>query len=135
MEFTPYTPSRHPKQAVILITFIAAIGIAGGFLKGFMGYMIGEYIMAIALVFWMQYTAILSYLQFKRRSKHKFRTFTEYLLHPQVRFFVFEFMAFIGLGSLLKYDRMSIGALALLVWWLFSLNFFFYYKSFREYEE
>ena len=97
--------------------------------------MIGEYLMAIALIFWMQYTAILSYLQFKHKAKHKFRTVTEDLLHPQVRFFAFEFMAFIGLGSMLKYDSMIIGALALGAWWLFSLNFYFYYKKFKKYEK
>jgi len=126
MEFTPYTPSRHPKQAIILITLMSAVGAIGG-------YFISEYLMAIALIFWMQYTAILSYLQFKHKSKHKFRGLTEDLLHPQVRFFVFEFLAFIGLGSLLKYDSMLIGALSLGAWWIFSLNFFFYYKKFRKY--
>lgn len=122
MEFTPYTPSKHPKQAIILITLMAAIGAVGG-------YLINEYLMAIALIFWMQYTAILSYLQFKNKSKHKFRNLTEDMLHPQVRFFVFEFLAFIGLGSLLKYDSMIVGSLSLGAWWLFSLNFFYYYKN------
>jgi hypothetical protein len=123
-----YTPSKQPKQALIVIALIAAAGIAGG-------YFLSKYIMAIALIYWMQYTAILSYLQFKHKSKHKFRGFTEYMLHPQVRFFVFEFMAFIGLGSLLKYDSNLIGALALGGWFAFSLNFYRYYNQFKEYEE
>lgn len=127
MTFEPYTPSKHPKQAIILITIMAGAGVIGG-------YLISEYFMAIALIFWMQYTAVLSYLQFKKHSKHKFRTFTESLLHPQVRFFVFEFLAFIGLGSLLKYSSNSIGALSLVVWWLFSMNFYYYYKDFKKYE-
>lgn len=128
MEFTPYTPSKHPKQAIILITVMAAAGAIGG-------YWISEYLMAIALIFWMQYTAILSYLQFKHKRKHKFRNLTEDLLHPQVRFFAFEFLAFIGLGSLLKYESMMVGALSLGAWWLFSLNFYFYYKKFKKYEK
>lgn len=123
-----YTPSRHPKQAFIVITIMCAAGIWGG-------YFISDYLLAIALVFWMQYTAVLSYLQFSHKSKHRFRSFTEYLLHPQVRFFVFEFMAAIGIGSLLKYNTKSIGALALAAWWLFSLNFFLYYRQFKKYEE
>ncbi len=128
MAFEPYTPSKHPKQAIILITLIAAAGVIGGFY-------VSTYFLAIALIFWMQYTAVLSYLQFKHKSKHKFRNFTEYLLHPQVRFFVFEFMAFIGIGTLLKYDSVMIGGLALLGWWLFSLNFYYYYDKFRTYEK
>jgi len=127
MAFEPYTPSKHPKQAIILISIIALVGIIGGFY-------IGHLILAIALIFWMQYTAILSYLQFRRKSKHKMNNFTEYLLHPQVRFFVFEFLAFIGLGSLLKYNSVIVGGMSLLAWWLFSLNFFFYYDKFKKYE-
>ena len=61
MGFAPYTPSKNPKEAFILVTLIVAAGIAGG-------YLISEYFMAIALIFWMQYTAVLSYLQFKRCS-------------------------------------------------------------------
>jgi len=127
MGFTVYTPSKHPKQAFILITIMAAAGILGG-------YFISEYFMAIALVFWIQYTAVLSYSQFKRRTKHKYRNFTEYLLHPQVRFFAFEFLAVVGIGALLKYNTQSIGAVSLAAWWLFSLNFFLYYKDFKKYE-
>lgn len=123
-----YTPSKHPKQAFTVITIIAAAGIIGG-------YFISQYVMAVALIYWMQYTAVLSYLQFRHKSRHKFRNITEYLLHPQVRFFVFEFMAFIGIGALLMYETVLIGALALGGWWLFSLNFFRYYKQFRKYEE
>ncbi len=122
-----YTPSKHPNQAFAVITIIAAAGIFGS-------YFISNYFMAIALIYWMQYTAVLSYLQFKHKSKHKFRGLTERLLHPQVRFFVFEFMAFIGIGTLLMYDTNSMGALALGGWWLFSLNFYRYYKQFRKYE-
>ena len=122
-----YHPTKYPKEAFIVITIISAAGIIGG-------YFISSYLMAIALIYWMQYTAVLSYLQFKHKSEHKFNNITEALLHPQVRFFVFEFMAFIGLGVLLKYDSNSVGALALGAWWLFSLNFFRYYLYFRKYE-
>lgn len=128
MGFAPYTPSKHPKKAFILVTIIVAAGIIGG-------YLISEYFMAIALIFWMQYTGVLSYLQFKHCAKHKYRTFTECMLHPQVRFFIFEFLAFIGIGALLKYKTELVGALALGVWWLFSLNFYKYYKQFRKYEK
>ncbi len=122
-----YTPSKHPKQAFIVITLIAAAGILGS-------YFISKYFMTIALIYWMQYTAVLSYLQFRHKSKHKFRSFTERLLHPQVRFFVFEFMAFIGIGTLLMYDTNLMGTLALGGWWLFSLNFYRYYQDFEKYE-
>ncbi len=123
-----YTPTKHPKKAFIIITIIAAAGILGS-------YFISKYFMTIALIYWMQYTAVLSYLQFRRKSRHKFRSFTEYMLHPQARFFIFEFMAVIGIGSLLIYDTNMVGALALGGWWLFSLNFYKYYRQFKKYEE
>jgi hypothetical protein len=123
-----YTPSRNPKEAFTIISIMAAVGILGGIY-------ISEYLMAIALVFWLQYTAVLSYLQFKRRKKHKYRGFTQYLLNPQIRFFIFEFLAVIGIGTLIIYNDPSIGTVALLAWWLFSLNFFFYYKDFKKYGE
>jgi protein-S-isoprenylcysteine O-methyltransferase Ste14 len=123
-----YTPSKYPKKAFTLITVMVAVGIFGG-------YLISQYFMAVALLFWIQYTAVLSYLQFKRKSKCKRRNLTEYLLYPQIRFFIFEFLAVLGIGSLLKYNNYSIGAAALAAWWLFSLNFFVYYKQFRKYEK
>ena len=123
-----YTPSKHPKQAFILITIMVAVGILGG-------RHISEYLMAISLVFWLQYTAVLSYLQFKRKKKYERTSFTEYLLNPQIRFLVFEFLAVIGIGTLLVYNTQSIGAVSLFAWWLFSLNFFLYYKQFKKYGE
>lgn len=116
-----YTPNKNPKQAFVVITIIVAAGILGG-------YFISEYFIAAALVFWIQYTAILSYLQFKRGVKYGYNNLTEWLLHPQVRFFTFEFLAIIGLASLiLRYDKF-IGGAALLIWWLFALNFYVYYR-------
>ena len=123
-----YTPSRNHEAAFMLITIMVVIGIFGGIY-------IHEYIMGIVLVFWLQYTAVLSYLQFKRKKKNKHRHITDYLLNPQIRFFIFEFLAVLGIGTLILYDDPSIGTVVLLAWWLFSLNFFVYYKQFRKYGE
>ena len=122
-----YTPQKHPRQAFILISVISAVGIIGGLF-------IHELFLLAALIFWMQYTAILSYLQFQHKHKHKWNTLTEMLLHPQLRFFLFEFLAAVGLFAILKNDRIYIGAAALLAWFLFSLNFYIYYKQFKKYE-
>jgi hypothetical protein len=117
-----YTPTKYPKKAFILISFIVFIGILGG-------YFISEYFLAIALVFWMQYTAVLSYLQFKKKSKHSNKTFTEILLNPFIRFFIFELIAFWGIVMLIWWNNLQVGSAALLAWWLFSLNFYLYYRK------
>jgi hypothetical protein len=122
-----YTPRKNPKQAAILITVVVFAGIIGGIY-------LHKLFMVAALIFWMQYTAVLSYLQFKRKSKHKWNSFTEIILHPQIRFFLFEFLAFVGLWAVLIYDWLQIGGIALLGWLGFSINFYFYYKEFKKYE-
>lgn len=122
MAFNLYRPSKYPKKTIILITIIAWAGILGG-------YFISEYFLLVALLFWMHYTVVLSYLQFKRKSKHSYASFTEILLHPQIRFFLYEFIAFLGTASLFVYNMTSIGTAALTAWWLLSINFYFYYKN------
>ena len=117
-----YEPSKNPKEAFVLVTLVVFAGIVGG-------YLLSRYIMAIALVFWIQYTLVLSYLQFSRKEKHRYNSFTEILLHPQIRFFIFEIIALWGIAALIIYKTAHIGAAALAVWWLFSLNFYFYYKG------
>ena len=117
-----YTPNKNPDEAFMLISFIVLIGVIGG-------YFINPWVMAGALIFWIQYTAILSYLQFKRKSKHGSDTITDTLLIPQVRFFLFEVIAFIGLYYLIIYDSLMWGAFTLLVWWVFALNFYWHYKK------
>jgi pheromone shutdown protein TraB len=122
-----YTPGKYPKQAMILVAAVSIIGIIAGLF-------VNALFLVAALIFWMHYTAILSYLQFKNRRKHKWKSITEAFLHPQLRFFIFEFLAAVGLFAVLKNDGLAIGASALFVWFLFSLNFFVYYKKFKRYE-
>ena len=116
-----YTPQKHPKQSFILISIMSLGGIS-------LGYLVDKVFILICLLFWMQYTAVLSYIQFKKKSRHGYHNFTEILLHPQLRFFLFEFMAVISIGALIKYGHMFVGAIALMAWWIFSLNFYLYYK-------
>jgi hypothetical protein len=52
------------------------------------------------------------------------------LLNPQVRFFVFEFIAFLGILSWVYYKIAMVGYLSLTAWWFFSLNFFVNYEEF-----
>jgi Trk-type K+ transport system membrane component len=122
-----YTPAKDPGQAFILIAVISLIGIIAGSL-------VYRFFMVFALIFWLQYTAVLSYLQFKSGSKHRRDTLTEWLLHPQLRFFLFEFLAAVGLFAVLMHDWWHIGALVLAAWLLFSFNFYRYYKEFKRYE-
>ncbi len=117
-----YTPQKHPKQALILITVIASAGILGGLY-------ISEYFLGIALMFWMQYTAVLSYLQFKHKHEKIKDGINVYLLNPILRFFIFELIAFWGLAMLIWWETKLVGILALAAWWIFSLNFYFYYKK------
>jgi len=122
-----YTPSKNPKEAFLLISVIVGIGILGGIF-------VNRFFMYFALVFWMQYTAVLTYVQFKSKTKHKKERITDILLIPQVRFFIFEFLATIGILSVLIHDWWHIGALVLLAWLLFSMNFYRHYRKYREYE-
>jgi hypothetical protein len=115
-----YTPQDNPLEAFILACFIVLIGIIGGYFW--------HYLMIVALLFWFQYTAVLSYLQFKHKSKHSYNDITEALLHPQVRFFIFEFFAVLGILFLLINQSVLVGGLVLIIWWLFSLNFYVYYR-------
>ena len=116
-----YHPEKNPDQAMIVTSVVALGGIAGAFLHVF--------IPVVSLLYWMQYTAILSYMQFRKKSKHPWSNLTEILLHPQLRFFVFEFIAVLGLLTIIFYDTIYIAASVLLVWWLFDLNYYLYYRS------
>jgi len=119
-----YTPPKNPKEALILITVIVLAGILGQIF-------LHDLFMIIALIFWMQYTAVLSYKQFKKKIKRPKRTLTEILLLPQLRFFLFMFIAIVGIISTLRKEYIF-GHISLIVWWLFSLNFYLHYKEFKK---
>ena len=122
-----YTPQKYPKKAVVMIFLIAAVGIIGG-------YLIHDIFFYTALVFWMHYTLILSYMQLNKWTKHKRKTLTDYLLHPQIRFFLFQAIAVSGFLGLLLYDLKVVAASALLAWIAFSINFYRHYSQFKKYE-
>ena len=117
-----YTPQEYPTEAAILIACIAFVGILGGFL-------IHHFFMLFALIFWMQYTAVLSYRQFAKKSKHEIDSFTGLLLNPQIRFFLFEMLAVMGIMAIIKYQNLNIGGVVLGFWFAFALNFYFHYKK------
>ncbi|MBN2367872.1 hypothetical protein JXC34_02560, partial [Candidatus Woesearchaeota archaeon] len=123
LEESIYTPARAPGKAFCLISFIVAVGIIGTALYS-------KFFMVFATIFWMQYTVILSYVQFLKGSKYEEKAFIDKLLNPQVRFFTFIFLATLGLLGSLAGMRW-IGYLALVSWWLFSLNFYLYFKEFK----
>ena len=116
-----YTPQKNPKETMVMISTIAGAGIVGGLL-------VDKFLMIVALLFWIQYTAILSYLQFKHGSRHSWKSLTDALLHPQIRFFLFEFLGVIGVWTILKYGTLVFGTAALLAWFLFAFNFYLYYS-------
>ena len=122
-----YTPSKNPKQALILIALISIIGILGGIF-------IHRFFFVVALLFWMQYTAVISYVQFKKKKKSKAKGITGLLLNPQVRFFTFEFLAAVGLFAILKYGWWQLSTTVLLAWLLFSINFYKHYRQYKKYE-
>lgn len=117
-----YTPQKNPKETAIMISTIAGAGIIGGLL-------VHEFVMVVALLFWIQYTAVLSYLQWRRGSRHPWDSVTHVLLQPQVRFVLFEFLGVLGLWTVIMYNTVVFGAAALLAWLLFSFNFYLYYAK------
>ena len=119
-----YTPSKNSAQAFIMISAIVTAGILGSiFLSVFFA--------VVALLFWIQYTAVLSYLQFAKKRKYKITGLTTFLLNPQFRFFIFIFIAVVGLYSVF-YIHLVIAYTALIAWWLFSFNFNRHYRQFTH---
>ncbi len=117
-------PSEYPDRHAGLVTGIVVVGIFGGIF-------VHKLFLVVALAFWFVYTAILSYVQFRNKHKYSYKTFTEALLNPQLRFFIFEYLAILGILSVYKFGIL-VGILSLVVWWLFSFNFFHYYKFRRK---
>ena len=115
-----YTPQRNPRNAMLLITFIAAAGILGSI-------WISKLFAVAALIFWIQYTAVLSYKQFAKKRKYKIKDVATFLLNPQFRFFIFVFIATIGIFSVFYMNEL-IAYACIITWWLFSLNFYVYYN-------
>lgn len=123
MAFRIYTPPENPKEVFIMITLIVLAGILGSIF-------ISIFFAVVALLFWIQYTAVLSYLQFSRKRRYGITSFTNFLLNPQFRFFIFIFIAVIGLYSIF-YITPLIGYAALIAWELFSFNFYRHYTQFK----
>lgn len=119
-----YTPSKNPREAFMLISIIVFGGIIISVLST-------AFFAVVALLFWMQYTAVLSYIQFVKKKKHKVKNLTTLLLNPQFRFFIFIFIAVVGLFSIF-YISPIIAYAALFVWWLFSWNFYRHYREFKN---
>jgi hypothetical protein len=104
-----------------LISGVVVVGIFGGIL-------VHKYFILAALLFWLIYTAILSYSQFKKKRKQSYKTFTDALANPQMRFFIFEYLAALGILSVFNMGAW-VGIMTLGVWWLFSLNFFLHHHA------
>jgi hypothetical protein len=117
-----YQPQKNPNKAMIMVSIITLVGF-------FAGYAVSPYFTIGALFFIIQFTAVRSYMQFKSGHKHSYNSVAEILLHPQVRFFLFEFIAIIGIWAWFVYQTLIIGVISLFAWWLFSLNFYLYYKK------
>ena len=117
-----YTPAQYPKKAFIMISSIVFMGIFGGLV-------ISEYFMAIALIFWIQYTIVLGYLQYKHGSIHPYNSFTGALLNPSLRLSLFIILALLGLILLIFFNNSGFAILSLVLWWLFALNFYKYYTK------
>ncbi len=120
MGFTIYTPQEYPMQALILIISMTLVGIIGGIF-------VHPWFTIFSLLFWMQYTGVLAYMQYKRRSKHSGKGITTILLNPGLRFALFEILAVIGIAFVFL-GKMYWAAVVLLGWMLFAMNFYFYYR-------
>ncbi|MFH2027974.1 MAG: hypothetical protein ABIJ08_02460 [Nanoarchaeota archaeon] len=114
-----YLPEKHPKEYMILISIVIFLSIVGRMF-------VHEVFIFFGLCFWILYTAVLSYHQFKTKKKYKFDNFTHIILHPQLRFFIFVLLASYGLFHALI-GSVYITYTILIAWWLFSLNFYIYY--------
>ncbi|PIN87022.1 hypothetical protein COV19_01740 [Candidatus Woesearchaeota archaeon CG10_big_fil_rev_8_21_14_0_10_44_13] len=123
MVFRIYAPSKNPKESFITISVIVFAGILGSMF-------ISVYFAIVALLFWVQYTAILSYVQFSKRRRYEITSFTTFILNPHFRFFIFFFIAVLGIASIF-YMAPWIAYAALAAWWLFSLNFYRHYAKFK----
>ena len=123
MAFKIYTPSKNPKEVFTIITIVVFAGILGSIL-------ISDYFLVVALLFWIHFTSVLSYLQFSKKRRYDIKGFTTFLLNPQFRFFIFIFIAVVGIFSIF-YITPLIGYTALIAWWFFSLNFYRHYMQFR----
>lgn len=119
-----YTPQNNPKKAMVLISVIVVAGILGSIF-------FSKYFAIVALLYWIQFTAVLSYKQFAKKRKYKVTSITTFLLNPQFRFFIFVFVATIGILSIFMLTAV-IAYISLMVWWLFSFNFYLYYKRYTK---
>ncbi|MFC1723074.1 hypothetical protein ACFL0V_02965 [Nanoarchaeota archaeon] len=124
LENSIYVPSKHPFKAFVVVSFIVAVGIVGTLA-------VGKFFLIFANIFWIMYTAVISYVQFKFHRKYPRKRAIEKFLDPQLRFFVFVFLAAMGVFAALL-DKFWIGFVVLAVWWLFSLNFLLYFKEFKR---
>ncbi|MBU0535578.1 MAG: hypothetical protein KKE20_01330 [Nanoarchaeota archaeon] len=121
-----YAPSSNQRLALGMISLVVVIGIFGQLL-------LSDWFLIGAIIFWMQYTAMLSFLQFSRHKYRSHDSLTEILLIPHIRFFVFIFIATIGLVGTVK-GQYYLGYITLSAWWLFSVNFYRHYNQFRKFE-
>jgi hypothetical protein len=115
-----YTPQKHPRQTLMMITALVLTGILGGMF-------IDPFFMVVSLLFWIHYTAILAYLQIRHASRHDPSTLTGVLLNPFARLFIFETIAIIALVLVLVYDYRLAGVIALCMWEIFAVNFYIFY--------
>ena len=116
-----FHPSLHPEKTLIVITAIVYIGIVAG-------YLVDEYFMIFAHVLWMLFTAFLSFKQFSLAKRRKHSNFVELLLFkPEIRFFLFEIIASIGLTSIILFKAKLIGTIVLTLWWGFAIHFYSHY--------
>ena len=121
-----YTPPMNERLVFGIISLIVVFGIFGNLL-------LSKWFMIFAIAFWMQYTAVLSFLQLVHKKERPHSTITEILLLPHVRFSVFIFIATIGLIGTIR-GQYILGYLTLAAWWLFSFNFYRHYSQFRKLE-
>ncbi|MBU0615808.1 MAG: hypothetical protein KJ601_06980 [Nanoarchaeota archaeon] len=129
-----YTPQKHPKAAFVTISIIVFFGVIGSWITRLVTNLTGldgglyKLFPLVAFFYWIQYTIILAYLQFMHKSKHGSRSFTDIMLNPILRFFIFLLLSFWGIYHVFL-GQILISYIILIGWWGFSLNFYLYYKN------
>jgi hypothetical protein len=128
-----YTPKKNSKSVMDLITVIVFLGIAGGIIFSLINSenKIYQIFPLLALLFWAQFTIVLSYRQFKKKKELGYETFTEMMLHFPIRLFLFLVLAILGIFQIFI-GNILISYGILFVWWLFALMFYSYYNKRKE---
>ena len=71
--------------------------------------------------------------EFEKKKQHH-KGIKSIILNPQLRFFVFEFLAFISISITVQYGWIYLSSAILMVWVIFSINYHNHLREYAKYE-